>query len=177
VPDFPDVFEPGDLYTQFIGTLSRTGIMGAFTSSSPASTAWPSANLAIIVPIRIPRKVTVYKMSAGCGATAGGNFDVGIYDHFFRRIVSTGSTARATSSEVIVDVTDTEIGPGQYYLAMSVDGTSNIVCIAQTNLAMIKLLGVMIQTSAFALPSTLTPVTPTTGIFAIPMVGAYLRST
>ena len=148
-------------------------------ATAPASTAWPSANLAIFVPTIVHETVTVYKMAAGAGATAGSNnFDIGIYDAGGNRLVSSGATAKGASTEHIIDVTDTVLHPGLYYLAMSADGTGNYVMITPSGTSPVplqktKLVGVMTMATAYTLPATATFATSATAL--VPIIAAYLR--
>ena len=141
--------------------------------STPASTAWPSANRAIFIPFRLPRIATVYKITIGSGATAAGNFDVGVYDAVGNRIVSGGATGKGNSTETTVDVTDTTLGPGFYYMAMSADGTNNYIALAP-NVNFLKSLGVLQASSAYVLPATVTFETLASAF--IPMIQMHLRS-
>lgn len=89
-------------------------------SSSAASAAWPSANLAILVPFRLPAPLLVQRLFLLNGATASGNVDIGIYDVAGTRLLSTGSTAQSGTSAVqSVDVTDTPLAAGVFYLALA----------------------------------------------------------
>ena len=146
-----------------------------------ASTAWPSANLAIFVPIYVAEPCTVYKMVAGAGATAGSNnFDIGIYDQSGNRLVSSGATAKGSSVEHVIDVTDTRIGPGIYYLAMSADGTGNYVLVTPSGttpvpLQKARMLGTLEAATSYVLPATATMVARTGPL--IPNIAAYTRRT
>jgi hypothetical protein len=146
---------------------------------APTSTAWPSANHAFYIPWRVPVPVTVYKMATGSGATTGSNnFDVGIYDCFGNRLVSSGATAKGNSVEHIIDVTDTRIGPGLYYLAMSADNTGNYVMVTPAGtspvpLQKVRLYGVLQQASAYTLPNPATFAASTQ--VTIPSVSVWFR--
>lgn len=155
-----------------LGPVSRK-IVGA--GSSPGSTAWPAANRAILIPFRIPRIVTAYQMIVACGATAGGNFDCGIYDMFGNLLVSGGTTARSPSSEVIVNITDTVLGPGRYYMALSADSTDTFIATAPAQAALVKAVGIRQASAAFVLPSTVTFETAASAY--IPTFGVVLIAT
>jgi hypothetical protein len=173
--DFPPSIVPGDLHTENISTYSGCGLAGAF-GFTPAATAWPASNRAIFVPFRVPRLVTVYKMACGTGTGTTGNFDLGIYDRFGNKLVSTGSTAKTTASaERIVDVTDTVLLPGLYYLAMATDGTEGYIASVPGNLGMVKLMGCREMETAFALPDTATFATVQAAF--VPSISARLRAT
>ncbi len=154
-------------------SLGGNALIAQTGGSVPASTAWPAANRAILIPFRLPKPATVYKITIGAGATAAGNFDVGIYDASGNRIVSGGTTAKGDSTEQTIDITDTLLGQGLYYMAMSADGTNNYI--ASTNNVFIwKLMGVRQASSAFVLPATVTFETLATAF--VPMINLRFRS-
>lgn len=131
---------------------------------------WPAANRALYIPIRIPQPITVVKMYRYIGGIAGGNWDVGIYDAAFTRLVSSGSTAAgSTSTTQVFDITDTFLAPGTYYIAAACDSSSGrtIADPSSADLNIFKLWGVMEQATAFALPSTATPVVCTSDYYPI----------
>lgn len=151
-----------------LGPIIRQG-----TVSTVTGPAWPLANDAIYVPFRVPVTVTVYKMGMGAGGTAGGNFDLGIYRADGTKLVSSGSTARVANSEVIVDVTNTTLQPGLYYLAMSADGTNSYIGYSCVHLVQAQGMGIKRQGTAFTLPATATFAAATSVV--IPCLVAYLR--
>ncbi len=162
------------------GVISTATILGrGYSITAAASAAWPSANLAIFVPFQLAVPVTVYKMATGSGATAAGNFDIGIYDAAGNRLVSSGTTAKGASTEHIIDVTDTVIGPGTYYLAMSADGTNNYIMVTPSGTSPVplqktRLYGVVAAASSFVLPTSVTFAAST--VAPIPAIAAYLRA-
>lgn len=145
----------------------------ARNDTNAASTAWPSANLAIFVPFVLRVPTTVYKIVVGGGSLAAGNFDVGIYDQNGNRLVSSGAQAKSASVEHVVNITDTPLGPGRYYMAMAADGTNNYVMYSVSAASRGKLGGVLQAASSYVLPATVTFAT-----FAqtdVPSIGLYLR--
>lgn len=119
---------------------------------------WPSANLAIYVPVWVEKPVLVTKMATQVTATAAGNVDVGIYDIRGNRLVSAGSTAVGGVGAQVFDVADTFLNPGTYYLAMNVS-TVTTVAYARTAMAAsyIRACGLQQQAvGAVALPATAT---------------------
>ena len=108
------------------------------------------------------------------GATAGGNFDIGIYNSAGTRLVSSGSTARTLSVWNTAGLTDTELTPGLYYAAMSADGTNNYSGQAGFTAGTVAALGVCEQTTAFALPATSTMVVTTRTL--VPCINFAVRS-
>lgn len=174
--DWP-VIRPAEYYAG--GVISTASIWaGSLSATAGSSTAWPAANLAIFIPFTLGMPVTVYKLAIGAGATAAGNFDVGIYNAIGALLVSSGATAKGNSTEHILDITDTRIGPGVYYLAMSADGTDNYIMstpggVAPVPLQKTRLLGVLNMATAYTLPGTATFAAATN--VAFPHIAAYLR--
>jgi hypothetical protein len=126
-------------------------------NTSPGSTAWPAANRVLAIPFRIPRTVTIYQIVVGCGATAGGNFDAGIYDWAGNRLVAAGSTGRSANVEVVCNITDTVLQHGRYYMCLQVDGTSNMMANTAAQAGLSKAVGLkQASPGSFPLPSTLT---------------------
>jgi hypothetical protein len=128
--------------------------------------------------MRVPVPVTVYKIISGAGLTGAGNFDVGIYDRNGNRLVSSGATAKGASTEHVLDITDTRIGPGLYYLAMAADGTNNYTMITPSGTSPVplqktRLAGVLAAESSYVLPATVTYAACT--LAAIPVLTAVTR--
>lgn len=123
-----------------------------------SSATWPSSNRAYFLPFTLDMPIVATKLFVANGATASGNFDIGIYDDSGTRIVSTGSTAQSGTSDLqVVDITDTLIGPGQFFLALAFDNTTATVF--RANLASgsdPQAIGEYTQNSAFALPASAT---------------------
>lgn len=143
------------------------------STSLPATTAWPAADRAILIPFRLPELATAYKITIGAGATASGNFDVGIYDIGGNRLVSSGTQSKGSNTEHNVDITDTVLGRGTYYMAFAADGTNNYIAQAP-NLYFLKALGVRQASSAFVLPATVTFETVASAF--LPSINVRLRS-
>jgi hypothetical protein len=140
---------------------------------NPASAAWSAANRALFVPFRVTEITTAYQMMFGCGTTGGGNVDVGIYDAAFNRLTR-ASAARSASNEIVVNIPDVTLLPGTYFMAMSVDGTTNIISYAGVNAQICHMIGVRMEESAYTLPDPATPVK--TAATAVPYIGVWLRS-
>lgn len=156
------------------GCWSTHSLMNGVIAVNPSSQAWPAANLAIFVPMPIAMPVTIYKLGIGAGTTAAGNFDVGIYDKFGNKIVSSGATAKGSSVEHILDITDTRLGSGLYYLALAADGTNNYAAVTiGANVQLNRLLGTLQAATAYTLPATVTFAARDAGY--VPAIAAYMR--
>lgn len=138
-------------------TLSREAADTGSTGADLGSAVWTAANRAIFVPFRLTRAKPVTKLFAHNGATASGNLDIGIYTIDGTRIVSTGSVAQSgTNVCQVIDITDTLLGDGDYYLALAMDGTTGTVFRAAPQATRLRTAGVLQQASAFPLPATAT---------------------
>lgn len=118
MPDFPAVTigVPSGA-TIHTGHLSvSTAGQAEFAVLNYAAAAFPAANRAIYIPFTKDRIDTVKQMFWENGAVAG-TTDVGIYDVYGNRLVSSGATTNAGTIQV-VNITDTELPPGVYYMAI-----------------------------------------------------------
>lgn len=158
-----------------ISTYLSTGIWA--DSQAFGSSAFPSANRAYYTPVTIPYTVVATKLFSINGATASNNLDIGIYDATGTKIVSTGSTAQSGTSQVqLIDITDTTLGPGLFYLALACNGTSaTFLSHSSATAALASVAGIYSQNTAFALPATATFATPAT--VYVPVIGFTVAPT
>ena len=136
-----------------------------------ASIAALGANLAVYVPVIILDRVIVRKLFVVSGFTTSGNLDIGLYNAAGSRLVASGSIAKVDSVLQSIDVTDTSIGPGMYYLALvSNSGTDTFgtVSLAAPAPAAYGLL----TESVFPLPATATWTVPQT-LAQVPSLGLF----
>ena len=124
-------------------------------NAKPAVTTWFLANGALYIPFVVSRPFTARVMGVVNGGVTSGNIDVGIYDDQKNRLVSKGSTAQSGISVAqLMDITDTPLNPGVYYMGVACDNTTaNFWKFPCTNVA-ITALGVLVQATAFPLPAT-----------------------
>src|SRR5262245_48928726 len=141
-----------------------------------ASSAWPAASVAIYVPFYINETVTVYEAGVGAGATAGGNFEIGVYNEAGTKQVSSGSVARTLSVWNTAGLTDTDLVPGWYYMAMVADGTNNYGGTTSFAAGICEAIGICEQTSVTtgSMPSTATLSRTTRAL--VPGVALSVRS-
>lgn len=81
-----------------------------------AAAAFPAAQRAIYIPFTKDRADTAKQMFWENGGVAG-TTDVGIYDVYGNRLVSSGAVTNAGTIQ-ITNITDTDLAPGLYYLAI-----------------------------------------------------------
>lgn len=138
------------------GVLSRDSVLQALDVAA-SSIAWPTANTAVFVPFHVYTPTVVKQIGWFNGSAVSGNVDCGIYDAAGTRLISTGSTAQAGVSTIqTVDVTDTLLGPGLFYMAFAADNiTATVIGIVPT-LQRGRVLGLVEMATAFALPATAT---------------------
>lgn len=128
-------------------------------AQTPSSQNFVTASLAVYVPFWVPETVVVTQLGWFNGAAVAGNLDVGIYDEAGARLVSSGSTAQATTAALqAVDVTDTTLIRGSYYLALASDtsdATQKLYAVLP-EAGIPQSLGLLQEASAFPLPATAT---------------------
>src|SRR3990172_1046456 len=134
------------------GCAGNAGSQGTITSL----TGW-FANVCYFYPFRIMAPLLVQQLFAYNGTGVGGNIDLGIYDAVGTRLVSTGSTAQSGTSVLqVIDVTDTRIGPGLFYLAVVGDNTNcRMMRLNSMVLQELRAMG-EVEQATFPLPATAT---------------------
>lgn len=185
MPDFStyDLPVPPILSTysrDFFGKMMQSG--GPTGSAmSATSSAWPTANIALIYPFKLCEWATAYQLLLHIGATTSGNVDIGIYDSQGNRIVSSGSTAAGTINVLQqFNITDTVLSPGDYYLAIGCDNTTCTMFSSpavpdetfMTRAPVYQVTGLTGPT----LPATITPVVTTQTTIKLIVAGIQFRS-
>jgi len=126
----PELARPGEVI--ITPTTEQSLGVAAYRASMTgwAAAAWPAANLVIFVPFYVPEPVTVTKLFAAIGV-ASGNIDLGIYAEDGTRLVSKGTTAAAGATDLqVLDVTDTVLARGTYYMAMVCDTVTTLTVLS-----------------------------------------------
>jgi hypothetical protein len=113
-------------------------------------------------------------MAIGCASPVSGNVDLGIYDAGGERLVSSGSVPMSASAAVIVDIADTKLGRGRYFIAVAISNTSNVIGNTGSTDVHARLLGMRQMDSAFPLPATATFSSVSQAV--VPAVSVYLRA-
>jgi hypothetical protein len=103
--------------------LSCVGAVPTFAQTG----AWPVANQAIYIPIRVTHPVVARKMVwvTGSGATSG-NYDIGLLDAVGRKLASSGSTAVPAIETLVVFTLPTALRLEQQivYLALALSSAT-----------------------------------------------------
>lgn len=161
MPDFPGLYT-GTFYSQ-IHSLSPASAIGGLCdrlNTSVTASTWPSANRAIYIPFIVVQITTAYVMAFQV-AVQSGNCDVGIYTEQGVRLVSAGSTAVGAAGFQSINITDTVLTPGVYYMAMNCDNTTASFRAALSSALGIQGCGVQQQAvGAVALPDPATFANP-----------------
>ena len=108
----------GPLHIFSLGRYSpASSILPFLTSGGFNSTAVPAANRALYCPLQVPVRFTVARFFSSNGSGVNGTFDIGLFSQSGIKLISTGSTSQAgTTQAQYVDVTDQSFPPGFYYL-------------------------------------------------------------
>jgi len=154
-------------------------------NASAASGASPwsdAANTVLAFPFVLEATTTIYKGFAVTGTSPGSNFEVGILDADYNKIVSSGSISggAVASVPVMADLTDTTLPPSLYYAAMSCNATTTGRWFRWSpttiGIALWMAMGCWKQASAGpgSFPTTATPADMTN--VAFPLFGLITRS-
>lgn len=147
-------FPPPSMISVASQTSSLMAILGAVV---PASAAWPTANKAFYIPFALEVTANIQKVWVANGATASNNFDVGVYTEDGTKLYSTGSVAQSgTNTLQTVTPTAFLLNPGRYYIGMAMNGTTGTVFRYGVTAQGLSTMGILTQTSAFALPAVAT---------------------
>ncbi len=171
---------PLDSVTQ-LTTITSGALMGprirTFSATVfPNSAAWPAANDAYLIPFEIGFPVYVKEIFFISGTTPGtANFDLGIYDDKFARIVSLGATAATNTTDALQpagggDIADVALAAGRYYMAMSAAATTITARAAVNANGFLRALGMFKMAAAHPLPATITAASMGTTAF-MPTIG------
>jgi hypothetical protein len=153
------------------------GTTNSLGTSTSNSALWPATDLVIYVPVRVKQRVVAVKLWFGSGAVGTGNVQVGIYDQLGARQIATATTAKqAALDEQVIDITDTTIGPGLYYLALQCSNATDTFFGSPLSAPLPVTTGVRTQAVAFGLPATATWVVNQTHAF-VPCVGMLVEGT
>lgn len=156
------------------------GVLRANGSTGNTSTAWPVANLSVLVPFVVPYTITVRELMWYSGATATGNIDLGIYGADASTLVASmggfvynGGTSQQRQTTTF---TDKVLTPGLYYMAISLSSTSGTVgAVANGNALVFAAAGVLQATSNYPLATGITPTAMAQTV--LPFFGLMLEGT
>lgn len=147
-------------------------------SALPSSGAFDTAGRAAYYPILVPTTCIIRRLWWANGSTVSAtyNVDVGVYaDSGYApgvRLVSTGSTAQGTASQIqFVDVTDVTLPPGRYWLAIVCSSTSASFFRAVLSSNAFNAAMRLDETSALPLPATATATEAASGALGVYLFG------
>jgi hypothetical protein len=159
---------PGSVISNYnIYGLGANLIINGFTALAGA--VWPFANRAFYFPFVVEDGDFVASKFILRNATpVSGNFDVGIYNAKYARLVSSGSTAHTGTNQIQqITITDTPLMPGQYFMALVFDNNTAFLLTTSVSVSSViaNTWGVRQEVSAFPLPATATPTAMTANYF------------
>lgn len=147
----------------------------AAVEGSPVSSQTYAGNGALYAyPFRLNVSVTIVEMFCVNGAAVSGNLELAILNADGSIVVQTGSTAQSgTNSIQVIDITDTTLSAGQYFLAISVDNTTaTFQAWSLTVDGVCRALGVQTDASGFPI-SAPTLVAAGIAVDEIVLIGAF----
>jgi len=154
--------------------------IGSIESGGPrltetASAVYPAANLALFIPFSLTKSVTVTKLFCLNGAVVNGNIDLGIYDVYGVRLISSGSVAQAGVNVIqSFDIADTRMGSGNFYFAVAMNNIVGTLFSAAMFAAIAPAItGMAEMAAAFPLPAVAV-FAQITGNY-IPVIGALIN--
>jgi hypothetical protein len=149
--------------------------LAGMVAANFVSTTYPTTNLCIAVPFEIAGSFLVRKVFWFNGTTAGTNsVDVGVYEESGKLIVSGGGTlSSGASATQEVDVADTQLKAGRYWLAYSQNGTTATPMMSTNAAGLTRAMGVAQMATAYPLPATFVPAVHVNG--NIPLMGISSR--
>jgi hypothetical protein len=149
---------PSSLISTRISVLDHDQLgaaVQAYSASAYPGSATVTSNRARFVPIVIHRSCTAYRMIWLGAGGASGNCEVGIYTESGTRLVTSGAVA-CTPNINVVDIPDTELSAGRYYLAHALSSSTQTVTVAVATINYVRSLGCGNASSAIPLPATVT---------------------
>lgn len=152
---------PLPLHITSIGRWNNFVTIASFQAAANFGNAtWPASNRAVYVPMTIPARFTVARFMVCNGSTVAGNLDVGLYNANGSRLISTGTTAQAGTTQVqYIDVTNQSFPAGNYYLALVLSDTGGRVSTSAISVSTFEpFIGSTLENlGSTVLPATMTP--------------------
>lgn len=155
--------------------FSTAGVMPGIPSAR-TNTPWHTANDPVAYGFALREAAVVTKLGWVNGSAAGGGVDLGIYDLAWNRLISTGAqTGAGNGVWQWIDVTDTALAAGRYWLAHSRDNTTANRALRYSQgqlLSVLQIAGVQDSaTDAYPLPNPLTNMALATVVQSLYEVG------
>lgn len=176
--DFPGLRWPplnciSTFHPESLGPVLRAS--RSLTSSAVGSGNIAPANTVQYLPFRLYEHATALSMSYIVGSTATGSADLGIYDFQGSRLVNSGGTPQGAVNTIqTLDLADTPLAPGVYYMALTFSsGTSTFHRLNVNDEFMLSALPVLAETTGSAgLPATASFGTAPS-IFVVPLMAVH----
>lgn len=149
------------------GTLSPWGVLGGSYGILPPGVggAILGQNVAFYIPFWVPVPTPIAKLAILNAGTVAGNVCMGLYDANFVQLYTSGSVAMAGASSHQLFTSVNQTVAGRFYVGFasnSATGNHNRYSVATNAPGLLAgEVGVYTEASAFPLPTTPTPATPT----------------
>jgi hypothetical protein len=128
-------------------------------AGTPASNNWPTANLAMYIPLSIPWSYTVNRVFWINGATTGGTASVAILDSAGVRLATSGSTVQSGASalQYVALGSPLVMAAGRYFIGLSFSGTTTVAWLTTGFTADFgRMAGMYQQATAHPIPTSAT---------------------
>jgi len=157
---------------------SITSVGYFLAGTAAASNNYIAVNTGVFIPFGLSEPCTFTKVFWGNGTAVAGNIDAGLFNEDGSLIVAAGSTVQTTTGTLqVVDITDTTLARGRYYLGITSDTsgiTQKVLATTGQVAGVCQALGLLQDTSCA--PPFSTSANPATfvayNLAFIPLVGA-----
>ena len=109
----------------------------ALNAAAAASTAWPTAGLALYIPFYVSAPGLAVGIFWQNGAAVSGNVEAALYDEYGNKIATSGKIAQAGTSapQYTAFAAPVQLTTGRYYIALMADNTTSTFLAWGTSLA------------------------------------------
>jgi hypothetical protein len=172
----PEAENPNDRITPW-HPWSVGSVLATTYPTAPSSGAWPSANRAYYYPLCLPQQVLVRRVFWFNGTAVSGTTSVAVYSEAGTQIVTTGSVSGSGTSAIqFVDITDTLLPAGRYYMAISCSNGTQAFTRVAGNIVTARFSGCLEQATAHPCPSSMTGVVVASGDQYFPLFGLVMSA-
>lgn len=156
MPDFPGSFvSPAKTFISSHGPAGLIADRDTFTASGSSAQTWPVASKALFMPFILETPALARAMAIQVSVQSG-NLDVGIYTLAGASIVTAGTTAVGAAGIQVINITDTWLATGTYFMALAIDNTTASIFMTTGTSYQSSIFGIQEMGAAFVLPATAT---------------------
>ena len=145
----------------------------AIGATAAVSTAWPTAGLALYIPLYVSAPGNAVGIFWQNGTAVAGNVECAIFDEYGNKVATSGVVAAAGTSapQYVAFASPVQLTCGRYYIALMASNATQTFLAWTTSAAATnvnRMLGILEQTGLSAgLPASFTPVTSARSLLPI----------